>query len=135
MMASNLFLRGNIIKNLLVIVIAALLYPFLSMGLGQIQVEQSNNILLIISMLLVTVCFANFAFTYEKSKLETPLGKLLATSATGVFMLLTALLLESIVLIVKIVYAPFYLIILGFSILLYLGIVLYDFCDLMRAEQ
>jgi hypothetical protein len=85
-------------------------------------------------MLLVTVCFANFAFTYEKSNLQTKSGKLLAHSATGVFMLLTVLLLESITVAVKVVYPSLHAIILGFSILLYVGVILYDFWDLTRAQ-
>lgn len=101
----------------------------------QIKFEQTNDFLLIISMLLVTVCFANFAFTYEKTKLQTKTGMLFAHSATGVFMLLTALLLESITIAVKVVYPSFHAIIFGFSILLYFGVILYDFWDLMRAQQ
>ncbi len=47
-------------------------------------------------------------------------------------MLLIALLLESIVLATRVIYPSFYGIIAVFSILLYLGIVLYDFWDLSR---
>ncbi len=86
-------------------------------------------------MFLVTVCFANFAFTYEKSNIQTKAGKLLALFATGLFMVLIALLLESIVLAVKVVYPSFYVLIILFSVLLYVGVILYDFWDLMRARQ
>ena len=134
-MAMNQYIKDNIIKNIAIIVIAVFLYPVISNSLAQIKLEQTNDFLLIISMLLVTVCFANFAFTYERSKLKTKAGKLLAHSATGVFMLLTALLLESMILTVKVVYPSFHALIFGFSLLLYVGIILYDFWDLMRAEQ
>ena len=48
-------------------------------------------------------------------------------------MLLTALILESMVLAIKIVYPSFFIIILIFSFLLYTSIALYDFWDLNLA--
>lgn len=128
----NSYIKDNIIKNILVLVIGAFIYPIILKSLVQIRFEQTNDFLLIVSMLLVTVCFANFAFTYEKSKLQTRSGKVLAHSATGVFMLLIVLLLESITVAVGVVYPSFHALIILFSILLYVGVVLYDFWDLMR---
>ncbi|MBI4262483.1 hypothetical protein HY624_03085, partial [Candidatus Uhrbacteria bacterium] len=127
-------IKNNLIKNGIIVLIAALLYPVIAESLSQIKFEQMNDFLVIISMLLVTVSFASFAFTYEKSKLQTIAGMLLAHAATGVFILLTALLLESITIAVKVVYPSFYIIILCFSILLYVGVILYDFWDLARGE-
>ena len=134
-MAIKSFVKENITKNIIILIIVASLYPVILNSLIQIKFEQTNDFLLIISMLLVTVCFANFAFTYEKSKLKTKTENLLSHSTTGIFMLLTALLLESIVIATKIIYPSFYSIIFGFSILLYVGIILYDFWDLMRTQQ
>jgi len=132
-MTSN-YIKENVAKNIVLAVITMLFYPVIFQSLAPIKPEQINNFLVIISMLLVTVSFANFAFTYEKSNLQTKAGKLLAYSATGIFMLLTAILLESIVLSVKIVYPSFHTMIFCFSILTYLGVILYDFWDLMRAQ-
>lgn len=132
-MAKGSPIKENAIKNSLVIIIAAILYPAISNSLKQINRDQTNDFLLIISVIFVAVCFANFAFTYEKCKIETLLGRILAHSATGSFMLLTALLLECITLTTKIVYPSFYDLIFWFSVLLYFGILLYDFWDLERA--
>jgi len=128
------YLKENLLKNFLIILIALAFYPVLSHALVPIQLDQMNDFLLIISILLVAVCFANFAFTYEKSNLKSRAQKTLSYVSTFVFMLLLALLLESIVLAVKIVYPSFYVIIFGFAMLLYIGIVLYDFWDLLRVE-
>jgi hypothetical protein len=128
------YVKENVVKNVFVIIIVVILQPVISSSLAQIKSDQINDFLLIISMLLVTVCFANFAFTYEKSDLRTNAGNLLAHFATGVFMLLAAILLESLTLSVKIVYPAFYGVIFIFSALTYLGIVLYDFWDVMRAK-
>ena len=72
---------------------------------------------------------------YEKTKLNTRPGLLLAHCATFVFMLLIALLLETIVLTAKMVYPSFYALIFCFALLLYFGIILYDFWDYLRIEQ
>ena len=128
------YIKDNILKNILILIAAFFLYPVIVKSLSSIKFEQTNDFLLVISMLLVTVCFANFAFTYEKSKLRTVAGRMLAHSVTGVFILLTALLLESMIVAVKIVYPSFHTLIFLFSVILYVGIILYDFWDLMRAE-
>ncbi len=133
-MVTNSLIKVNFIKNILILLAAVFIYPVISDSLTSIKADQMNDFLLIVSILLVTVCFANFAFTYEKSNLQARSGKLLAHSATGVFMLLTVFLLESIDVAVKAVYPSLYFLVLGFSIMLYVGVVLYDFWDLMRAK-
>lgn len=133
-MILNPYFKTHLIKNALVIVIAGIFWPVISKALSQIKFEQMNDFLLILSMLLMVLSFANFAFTYEKSKLKTKTGRFLSYISTFIFMLLTALLLESMILAVKTVYPSFYVMIFGFAVLLYIGIVLYDFWDLFRAE-
>ncbi len=64
-MAKNVSLRENILKNIFIIIVTLSFIPVLSRALGQIQLGQMNDFLLIISMFLVTVCFANFSFTYK----------------------------------------------------------------------
>lgn len=125
----------NIYKNLLILVVAIALYPALKDSLDQINIDQTGNFLLVISMFLVTVCFANFEFTYAKSQLDNRLGKWLATSSTAIFMFLIALLLETIILIIKLIYPSFFGLFFGFSVLLYTGIILYDFWDLIRSDK
>lgn len=134
MASRRTFIRDNLVKNILVVILAMMAYPYLSDTLAIIKVSDMGNFLLIISILLVTVCFPLFAFTYEKSKLQTSGQRLLSHAATFVFMLLAAFLLESMVLVVKFIYPPLYGVIFLFSVLLYVGIVLYDFWDLLRTE-
>ena len=116
-------------------ILAVFMWPIIFNSLEQIQSNQANNFLLTISMLLVTVCFANFAFTYEKSKLKSRAGRMLSHFAVGIFMLLLALFLESIVMVMGAIYPFFHSIIFGFAILLYVGVVLYDFWDILRVEE
>ncbi len=134
-MSHDKYIKENVIKNAVVVLIAAVLYPVIAKSLEQIKIEQTNDFLLIISILLVTVCFGNFAFTYEKSRFKAKGGKFLSYGTTGILLLLTLLLLECMIVTIKIVYPFLFNLILGFSIMLYAGIIMYDFWDLMRAEK
>ncbi len=127
-------IQENILKNLIVIVLAALFFPLQFRAFAAVQPDQISDLLLVLSVLLVTVCFANFAFTYEKSKLKIPSSRLLAHISTFIFMLLIALMLEGTVLAVNAVYPSFTGIITIYSVLLYVGVVLYDFWDLSLAK-
>jgi hypothetical protein len=84
-------------------------------------------------MLLVTACFANFAFSYENSEISNLGNRLLSHFATFIFMLLIAFFLEAIVVGVQLVYPSLFFVILVFSVLLYVGVALYDFWDFLRA--
>ena len=84
---------------------------------------------------LVTVCFANFAFTYERSDFKSLGARWLSHLATGIFMLLILLLLVSICIISNTVYPSLNPLMVVFSALLYLGVLLYDFWDFLRAER
>jgi FtsH-binding integral membrane protein len=128
------YLKENIIKNILIIVVAIFAYPFFYIELGKIEANQMNNFLLILSMLLVTASFANFAFTYERSKMMKRKQRWLSHIATFIFMLLFAFLLETMVIAVEKVYPSLNFIISLFTGLLYLGLVFYDFWDLERVE-
>lgn len=126
--------QRNTIKNIAIVVVSVLLYPVIQIAVQDIQVDQSGNFFLILSILIVTVCFANFAFTYEKSRPHNARGLLLSHIVTFVFMLLLALLLEAMIVAIAVLYPNLHTIMLFFSILLYVGIVLYDYWDLYRVE-
>jgi len=66
-----LHIKENIIKNIILVFLALVAWPLLSNALMDLKAEQTNDFLLVVSMLLVTACFANFAFTYEKSRLTS----------------------------------------------------------------
>lgn len=62
-MSTTSRIKENMLKNGIVFLIAIILYPSISTSLGKINSDQTNDFLLIISVLFVAVCFANFAFT------------------------------------------------------------------------
>lgn len=133
-MTSQTYLKENIFKNILVVALALFLYPVFSEAVDTIRVEQMNDFLLTVSIFLVTVSFACFGFTYEKSRLQTVGGKLVSHGATFLCMLIIAFLLEIMILAIRVVYPSFYGIFAWIGILLYLVIVLYDFWDIDRAS-
>ncbi len=122
------------IKNGSAIILAALAYPTLSKALSTINAADLSNFLFIISILLVTVCFANFAFTYEKAKMKLMHGRLFAHTTTFIFMLLIATMLESVAYGMHVVYPSLSIIITPMTAALYLGLAMYDFWDLLRVE-
>ena len=126
-------IKENFLKNGIIIILIFLFYPSISNSLQLIDAAEIGNFLLVISMLLVTVCFANFAFSYEFSIMDKIGMRLLSHFSTFIFMLLIALLLETLIISINMVYPSLLMIILIFSILLYLGVALYDFWDFFRA--
>jgi hypothetical protein len=128
----HISIKENLIKNLIVVALAFLLYSSIYTGLNSIDSVKILSFLSVISMLLVTVCFANFAFSYEHTNINSFSLRILSHVATFIFMLLLALLLETLVISIRIVYPSLFAITLIFSLLLYAGVALYDFWDLFR---
>ena len=130
----EIIIKENLIKDLIVLVCVFLFYPNLQRSITVMSVESIGGLLSVISILIVTVCFANFAFTYEKIAINSLGSRLLAHSATFLFLLITSLLLELMVISIRVAYPSLYSISIVFSVLLYISIVLYDFWDLFRVS-
>jgi hypothetical protein len=131
----ELVLKENIVKNLVIVIIAFLFFGDIKVQLQFIDAAKMGDFLFIVSILLVTVSFANFAFSYEHAGLRSLTVRLLSHFTTFIFLLLTALLLEAFVISVNIVYPSLSTLIFVFSFLLYVSIALYDFWDLLRAYK
>ena len=124
----------NIWKNVLVILVIALSWPFIQNRLAVIEQNDFGNFLLVISILLVTVCFANFGFTYRDSDTRVKEIRWLFHIATFLFLLLTALLLLTMSWGISVAYPEMSLLFYIFSLLLYIAVVLYDFWDILRTN-
>ncbi|MEK9130619.1 MAG: hypothetical protein AAB429_00685 [Patescibacteria group bacterium] len=126
--------KEGAIKNGSAAILAALAYPTLSQALSTIDAGALSNFLFIISILLITVCFANFAFTYEKAKMKLMHGRLFAHATTFIFMLLIATMLESVAIGMHVIYPSLSVVVIPMTALLYIGLAMYDFWDLLRVE-
>lgn len=125
----------NIFKNGLILVIILATWPSISNKVSSLANLGFDNLLTVLSILLVTVCFANFAFSYENSFMESFGVRLISHLATFLFLLLTAWLIIVLYEVVRISFPTLAHPALIFSILLYLAIVLYDFWDLFRIKN
>jgi hypothetical protein len=126
-------LLENITKNVVILVILACVYNPIHTSLRSLDISIMSDFLLIISIFLVIVCFANFAFSYEHLVFESYKMRIILHFATFLFMLLIGFLLEAMVIAVSQVYPSLLTITILFTVLLYLGLATHDFWDFYRA--
>ena len=126
----------NVIKNIIIIVILIFTQLDIQTTLGNLaNIDKSilGSLLVAVSILSVTACFGNFAFTYEKTEHRNEKSRYLSHMTTGLLMLLIGLSLEMTSVIVTLLIGNFFIFDLSL-IILYSASVLYDFWDLTRAD-
>ena len=127
----------NWVKNSIVLLILIFAYFNVQNFLLNSPVASDKSVigslLVAVSILAVTACFGNFAFTYEKVEHSSLDLRLLAHFTTGILMLLIGLSLEMTSVIAKLLMGDFLVFDLSL-VLLYLASILYDFWDLRRAK-
>ena len=94
------------------------------------DVTLAGDFLVATSILAVTACFGNFAFTYEKIG-AAPYSRVLAHLTTGLLMFLVGLSLQMTYILSAYLVGEFFLFGLSLAVL-YIACVLYDFWDLLR---
>jgi hypothetical protein len=67
----KLIIKENILKHFLVILCSVIFYPLVTNSFKGIDGNNFGNLMTIISILLVTVCFANFEFKYQSVDLDS----------------------------------------------------------------
>ncbi|MCB1174727.1 MAG: hypothetical protein KDK39_14250, partial [Leptospiraceae bacterium] len=125
-------LKENTVKHVLVVMVSLVVYGSLEAALVRARIGNIGDFLTIISIFLVTACFANFASSYEITDLSENWMRILSQAASFFFLLVISLLLLTMIIGIRIAYSRLYDISLIFSVLLYLGIVLYDYWDFLR---
>lgn len=129
-------LLENIIKNVLLAVILIFTYAPIDAYLQTTNIVTdlplAGDILVAVSILIVTACFGNYAFTYEKTK-KNHRSRFLAHATTFVLMLLLGLAIEMTSVLSHFLVGHFFM--FDFALLLlYVATVLYDFWDLERID-
>ncbi len=125
----------NVAKNIIIIVILIFTQLNIQSSLGGlVNIDKSilGSLLVAVSILSVTACFGNFAFTYEKTEHRNEKSRYLSHMTTGLLMLLIGLSLEMTSVIVTLLIGNFFIFDLSL-IILYSASVLYDFWDLARS--
>lgn len=133
----NIF-RDNLIKNTIVLAVLigafgpirqALTHASIPLDAGSV-----GSLLVAVSILGVTACFGNFAFTYEKIESRSKELFVLAHVTTGLLMLVIGMSLEMTSVLVELLMGKFILFDLSLGVL-YIASVLYDFWDVMRVRS
>lgn len=131
-------IQENFIKNIVLLIILFLIYPLILSSLSNSPAATdkaiAGNLLVAVSILVVTACFGNFAFTYEKVDHKKLSSRLLGHATTSLLMLLIGLSLELTSVLSKLLVGNFVIFDICL-ILLYFASVLYDFWDLKRARS
>lgn len=126
----------NIAKNVVIVLLLVPAYLSIESYLSNSNFVSDKSvlgsILVAVSILAVTACFGNFAFTYEKVEHNSLVSRWLAHLTTGLLMFLIGLSLEMTSLLANLLVGDF--VIFNLSLLiLYIASILYDFWDLKRA--
>ncbi len=126
----------NIIKNLAISFILILSYSPIYTSITNSSIAEDKaalgSLLVAVSILSVTACFGNFAFTYEKVKFKSTSSRVIAHITTGLLMLLIGLTLEMTSITIGLLMGNFTIFNLSLFIL-YFASVFYDFWDLQRS--
>lgn len=130
-------LLENFVKNVVIVLLLVPAYLSIESYLNSSSFVLDNsvlgNLLVAISILAVTACFGNFAFTYEKVEHNSLSSRWLAHLTTGLLMLLIGLSLEMTSVLANLLVGNFVIFQLSLLVL-YISSVLYDFWDLKRAS-
>lgn len=124
----------NISKNIVLIILLALLFRPLKNVLSAVSPADADSVLSFASLTLVAALFGNFAFTYEFSNIKNKAERLLAHSTTFLLMLAVGLLLETSAVVLSIKVSSLLPLATLVSVIIYSASVLYDFWDLLRAK-
>ena len=131
-------IKENLIKNLILIVLLIYLYfPIQNYLLNSNLVSDkasAGSIIVATSIIAVTACFGNFAFTYEKIDVKKASHRYLAHFTTGLLMLVIGISLIFTTILVSFVMGRFILVDVTF-LLLYVACVGYDLWDLLRIKS
>lgn len=125
----------NISKNILLIILLAMLFKPLKNVLSLVSPADADSVLSFASLTLVAALFGNFAFTYEFSNVKNKAERLLAHSTTFLLMLAVGLLLETSTIVLSIKVSSLLPLAALISAIVYSAAVLYDFWDLLRAKM
>lgn len=125
----------NYTKNVILLVALAHSFPqieeFLQASAAGRDKGMAGTLLLAVSIVAVTACFANFAFTYERVAAQVFWQRMLAHVTTALLMFLIGIALEMSAVLSNMIIGRFFY--LEFCwVALYIASVLFDFWDLER---
>ena len=130
----NTLLKQNAVKNVILLILLYWLWQYvLEMQSVLLSLDKATvgDITVVVSIIIVTACFGNFAFTYEVVA-PTRKSYLLAHMTTGLLMLVIGLCLEMTSILVRTLVGQDLFLISMSLVLLYAACICYDFWDVER---
>lgn len=131
----HIIIKENITKNTILVLLLIFLYPLIQDFLMSSSLisdpAAAGDILVVISIIAVTACFGNFAFTYEKINVKNAFQRYLAHFITGLLMLVIGISFIFCAILTAIIMGHFIVIDITL-LLLYLACLGYDFWDIYR---
>ena len=125
------YLRENIIKNIILIVLLTVMFLPLQGFFESVSDTSHNSILLVTSLLIMAALFANYAFKYRDLGLKNIRVRILGHVTTFLVMLLIGILLEITVIVTNLVVRMFAWPIVLIALLFFVSTILYDFWDFL----
>jgi len=122
----------NTVKNLIILILLFILYrPMLDL-FKNISSEHYSDLLIVTSLLIMAVLFADYAFTYEHTRMESFWDRYLSHSVTFIVLLCTGLMLESVVILINLETNTNVWIITFIAVAFYISLAMYDYWDILR---
>lgn len=122
----------NYIKNFILLVLFVPIYFPIKNSLVLTDPNYTGDLLIVASIIAVTACFGNFAFTYEKIKIKSRKSRMTAHVTTGLLMFIIGVSLMMVSVLTGVMTGGF--LIMDLTLLaLYVATILYDFWDLNRS--
>lgn len=97
-----------------------------------ISSEHYSDLLIVTSLLIMAVLFADYAFTYEHTRMESFWDRYLSHSVTFIVLLCTGLMLESVVILINLETNTNVWIITFIAVAFYISLAMYDYWDILR---
>lgn len=124
----------NTIKNILIFIVLLILYQPARNLFMNISSEHYGNLLVTVSLLIMAVLFADYAFTYAHTKMNSIIDRYFSHGITFTIMLCTGLMLESVIILVNLETGVNVWVITFVSVAFYLSLVMYDYWDILRSK-
>ncbi|MDP3027860.1 MAG: hypothetical protein Q8N63_09225 [Nanoarchaeota archaeon] len=126
-------IKENIIKNIFLTLVLIYVYFSAKQYFMNILNDKSvaGDILIAVSIIIVTACFGNFAFTYEKINIKNTFERYFAHLLTAILILIIGIHLILTQLLVSFIIGHIILIDITL-LLLYVACIGYDFFDLIK---
>lgn len=135
MTKTSRLLLENSIKTVLMLAVLVLADSWIRDSITKLPANQQGNVLTALGLLLAGCVAGTFAFSYERTNLDSLVDRYLGHATTFTLNLAIGLLLQITVYALGITPGFFNDPIVGTALLVYLSIVLYDFWDLLRCVR